>query len=56
MFPAIDVSGSAFERGRIHGERARGRVESSLANYARLFEFNGMAWQEALRRRFPFAT
>jgi isopenicillin-N N-acyltransferase-like protein len=54
MFPIIDVSGSAFERGRIHGERARGRVESSLANYARLFEFNGMPWPEALRRAIPF--
>ena len=50
MFPTIEVSGSAFERGRIHGERARGRVERSLANYARLFAFNGMAWDEAQRR------
>jgi isopenicillin-N N-acyltransferase-like protein len=54
MFPVIEASGSAFERGRIHGSQARGRVESSLANYARLFEFNGMPWQEALRRAMPF--
>ena len=54
MFPLIEASGDAFERGRIHGERARGRVESSLANYARLFEFNGMPWREALRRALPF--
>jgi len=50
MFPVVEVSGSAFERGRIHGERARGRVERSLANYARLFAFNGMSWEEAQRR------
>jgi len=50
MFPVVEVSGGAFERGRIHGERARGRVEISLANYARLFSFNGMAWEEAQRR------
>ena len=50
MFPVIDVSGSAFERGKMHGERAREKVERSLANYARLFAFNGMEWAEAQRR------
>ena len=50
IFPIIEVSGSAYERGRVHGEQARGRVERSLANYARLFSFNGMAWDEAQRR------
>lgn len=50
MFPVVEVSGGAFERGRIHGERARDRVERSLANYARLFAFNGMSWDEAQRR------
>ena len=50
MFPVVEASGGAFERGRIHGEQARGRVELSLANYARLFAFNGMAWEEAQRR------
>lgn len=50
MFPIVEVSGNAFERGRMHGERARSRVELSLANYARLFAFNGMAWEEAQRR------
>ena len=54
MFPVIEVSGSAFERGRIHGERARGRVERSLANYARLFAFVGLPWREAQRRATPF--
>ena len=50
MFPVVEVSGGAFERGRLHGGRARSRVELSLANYARLFSFNGMAWDEAQRR------
>jgi hypothetical protein len=47
MFPVVEVSGSAFERGRIHGEQARGRVERSLATYAKLFAFYGMDWAEA---------
>lgn len=50
MFPIIELEGSAFERGRSHGERARACVERSLANYARLFEFCGMQWAEAQRR------
>lgn len=50
MFPVIDVAGSAFERGRRHGEQASDRVERSLANYQRLFAFHGMAWNEAQRR------
>lgn len=54
MFPVIEVSGNAFERGRIHGARARDRVESSLANYARLFEFYGMPWAEAQRRSLAY--
>jgi len=49
-FPVIDISGNAFERGRVHGDRARDRVERSLANYARLFSFHGMAWEEAQAR------
>ena len=50
MFPVIEVSGNAFERGRLHGEQARDRVGRSLANYAKLFAFNGMPWEEAQRR------
>ena len=44
MFPIVEVSGNAFERGRMHGEQARGRVERSIANYARLFAFCDIAW------------
>lgn len=49
-FPVIDTSGDPFERGRVHGDRARDRVARSLANYARLFSFHGMAWEEAQSR------
>jgi isopenicillin-N N-acyltransferase-like protein len=54
MFPLIEISGTPFERGRAYGERARDRVERSLANYARLFAFVGMAWEEAQRRSAPY--
>jgi len=54
MFPVIEVSGAAFERGRQHGERARARVERSIANYAGLFAFVGLDWKEALHRSAPF--
>ena len=50
MFPVIDVSGAPFERGRLHGELARERVERSLGNYARLFAHCGIEWKEAQRR------
>jgi len=50
MFPVIELSGSPFERGRLHGELARARVERSLASYQRLFAFCGLAWDEAQRR------
>jgi isopenicillin-N N-acyltransferase-like protein len=50
MFPVIELHGGAFERGRQHGERARDRVWRSLDNYARLFAFVGMPWDEAQRR------
>jgi hypothetical protein len=31
MFPTIELTGSAFERGRAHGIRARDRVEPMRA-------------------------
>jgi len=54
MFPIVDVSGNAFERGRMHGEQARGRVERSIANYAHLFAFCDIAWDEAQRRALAY--
>lgn len=54
MFPVIDVSGGAFERGCSHGERAKVRVERSIANYTRLFAANGLPWDEAQRLSAPY--
>lgn len=50
MFPIVEVSGGAFERGRLHGELARERVERSVANYAHLFAYCGISWEEAQHR------
>jgi len=49
MFPVIELSGTAFERGRQHGTRARARVERSIANYASLFGHCGIGWTDAQR-------
>ncbi len=49
MFPLIDVSGSARERGLQHGLKARARIERSIATYARLFAYCGIDWQGAQR-------
>jgi len=49
MFPLIEVSGSARERGQQHGLRAKSRIERSVANYARLFAYCGIDWQGAQR-------
>jgi isopenicillin-N N-acyltransferase-like protein len=49
QFPVIEISGTAFERGRQHGTRARARIERSIAHYAILFGFCGIGWAEAQR-------
>lgn len=54
MFPVIELEGTAHERGRRHGSAGRERVERSLANYADLFRFCGMAWEEARRAAAPY--
>jgi isopenicillin-N N-acyltransferase-like protein len=55
VFPILDVAGTAFERGREHGLKARTRVELSIANYARLFEACGLGWHGAQRLSRPYA-
>jgi isopenicillin-N N-acyltransferase-like protein len=50
MFPIIETSGLARERGRIHGAAARARVERSIATYAGLFAYCGIDWREAQER------
>ena len=56
MFPIVEVKGSAFERGRRHGQRARAMVERSIATYARLFAFCGLDWSEAQKRAARFCA
>jgi isopenicillin-N N-acyltransferase-like protein len=54
MFPVIELKGTPHERGRRHGALARERVERSVANYAKLFAFVGVDWQDAQRRSAPY--
>jgi isopenicillin-N N-acyltransferase-like protein len=49
MFPLIEVSGSARERGQRHGLQAKARIARSIATYARLFAYCGIDWQGAQR-------
>ena len=50
MFPVLELSGTPFERGRMHGQLARVQVTGSVRCYASLFASCGIDWQEAQRR------
>ena len=50
MFPLIELSGSAFERGQQHGVAAKSRVQRSIATYSRLFAYCGISWVDAQRK------
>lgn len=47
-FPLIDVAGSAFERGRQHGQQAGDRILRGLEIYRSDFERRGTGWADAL--------
>lgn len=49
MFPLIEVSGSARERGQQHGLQAKARIAHAIATYARLFAYCGIDWHGAQR-------
>jgi isopenicillin-N N-acyltransferase-like protein len=49
MFPLIEVSGAARERGQQHGHLAKARIARSIATYARLFAYCGIDWHGAQR-------
>ncbi len=49
MFPILDITGTASERGRMHGALAKRRVERSVASYRSLFDNCGIGWREAQR-------
>jgi isopenicillin-N N-acyltransferase-like protein len=58
VYPTIEVSGSARERGRGHGEAARERVHRSIEGYKEVFaHYAGWDWartrEEAARFRAP---
>ena len=50
MFPVIEASGAAQNRGRIHGVAASARIARSIASYAALFAYCGIGWREAQAR------
>ncbi|MEO8136720.1 MAG: C45 family peptidase [Betaproteobacteria bacterium] len=54
MFPIIDISGAARDRGRQYGIAARDRIQHSIATYARLFAWCGMAWGAAQMRALGY--
>jgi len=56
MFPLIEISGAAHERGRQHGAQAKVRIERSIATYARLFAYCGIDWQGAQRLGAAYRT
>lgn len=49
MFPLIEVSGTARERGQQHGAQAKARIARSIATYSRLFAYCGIDWPGAQR-------
>ena len=50
MFALHDLQGTAFERGRAHGQRARAQVQGSRRCYAALFASCGVDWDQAQAR------
>jgi isopenicillin-N N-acyltransferase like protein len=54
MFPILDLTGNAFERGYAHGVQARTRVAGSVRCYATLFASCGIDWKEAQHRASAF--
>ncbi len=54
MFPIVEISGAPRVRGRLYGVQARARIGHSIATYARLFAYCGMAWGEAQKRALRY--
>jgi isopenicillin-N N-acyltransferase-like protein len=54
-YPVVQVRGSAYERGRQHGEQARERVDASVEIYRAAFSASaGITWPAALDRAAGF--
>jgi isopenicillin-N N-acyltransferase like protein len=54
MFPIVELSGNAFERGFAHGVQARTRIAGSIRNYSALFERCDLSWKDAQERADEF--
>ena len=54
MFPVLDLTGSAFARGKMMGELARSQVAGSVRCYAALFAACGIDWEAAQLRAAEF--
>lgn len=54
MFPVLDLTGSAFMRGKMTGELARSQVAGSVRCYAALFAACGIDWEKAQHRAAEF--
>ncbi|TAG49043.1 MAG: hypothetical protein EAZ30_04770 [Betaproteobacteria bacterium] len=54
MFPILDLTGNAFQRGYAHGTLSRHQVARSVRCYAALFASCGIDWTTAQRRAGRF--
>jgi isopenicillin-N N-acyltransferase like protein len=54
MFPILNLTGNAFQRGYTHGVQARQQVAGSVRCYAALFANCGVDWTTAQRRAGRF--
>ncbi len=54
MFPILNLSGNAFERGYAYGVQARVQILGSVRTYASLFARCGISWIEAQQRAGEF--
>ena len=50
MFPVLELTGTPFQRGRMHGQLARAQVTGSVRCYASLFASCGIDWSQAQNR------
>lgn len=50
MFPVLELTGTPFQRGTMHGQLARAQVAGSVRCYASLFASCGIDWLEAQTR------
>jgi len=53
--PLIELSGSPYEKGYLHGTKAISQIETSINTYKKMFnQFAELNWQEALDKSMEF--